>query len=242
MSDKKLEIIVPWRDRLDDLNEFVPNISKFLEHHGIKKYRITIVNQLLHAQFNRGKLLNVGFLESCEDSDYSIFHDVDVYPVIYEGRVSTYELLTYDGVEIEYHGTPDYHYHKGAWSLYKGCQRSCGGIFKISNDLYEKVNGTTNSLWGWGYEDNDLYYRICEEGVRIYEQGKRKSKYGAAHFHERSPTGFKGAPEHVVNEAIGAKMWADKDHSFKYDGLSSCNYRVDSVGDYGTYRILNVYL
>jgi hypothetical protein len=249
MSDKKLEIIVPYRDRAEDLAEFVPNVSKFLNHHGIRNYRITVVKQLLNAQFNRGKLLNVGFLESCNDSDYSVFHDVDVYPVIYDGKpVRGYELIEADGIKVEWHGVPNYHYHDGAWSILNPGKRSAGTICKIDNISYEAVNGHSNSFWGWGYEDNDLFYRLDRylkenKKPRFLKQGKRPSPYHSAHFKDiRRNTGFVGCPEHVVNEAIGAKMWAAKKYNFKHDGLSSCNYRVDSVEEYAHHRILNVYL
>ena len=250
MIDKKLEIIVPYRNRLEELNQFVPGVSKFLSHYCID-FHITIVNQLLEAQFNRGKLLNVGFLESCDKSDYSVFHDVDVFPIIYDGPpVRGNQTVSTDGVSVEWHGTPNYEYHDGAWSILNPGKRSAGTICKIDNDVYKGVNGHSNIFWGWVYEDNDMFYRLDtylskNNKPRFLKQGKRPSAYHSAHFKElRGNSGFKEHPEHIINEKISASVWKDSDYFMK-DGLSSCSYSVDSICEYDTpypFRLLNVYL
>ena len=245
---KKLEVIVPYRDRQEELEKFIPGICEFLTYHNID-FHITVVNQLLAAQFNRGKLLNVGFLETHQDSDYSVFHDVDVYPVIYNGEpVSGYELMDVDGVSVEWHGTPNYHYHQGAWSILNPGKRSAGTICKIDNITYSAVNGHSNMFWGWGYEDNDLFYRLVpylrkEYSADFFKQGKRPSPYYWAHFHElRSNTGYVGAPEHTYNRSIANKIFKDSKYYYTHDGLSSCNYRVDSIDEHEHHTVLNVYL
>lgn len=69
-----LAIIVPYRDREDHLKEFIPHMNKYLPD-----AKIVIVEQADEKPFNRGKLLNVGFLET--DFFYYCFHDVDHLPV-----------------------------------------------------------------------------------------------------------------------------------------------------------------
>lgn len=34
-------------------------------------------------------------------------------------------------------------------------------------ETYEKVNGFSNNMWGWGREDDDLYGRIRENGFDV---------------------------------------------------------------------------
>ena len=62
----KLGIVVPYRDRSEQLREFIREVPKFLSHHYPVRvnYEIIIVNQQDKKQFNRGKLLNIGFLEA----------------------------------------------------------------------------------------------------------------------------------------------------------------------------------
>lgn len=69
-----LAIIVPYRDRKSHLDQFIPHMNKYLPD-----AKIVIVEQADHKPFNRGKLLNVGFLET--DSFYYCFHDVDHLPI-----------------------------------------------------------------------------------------------------------------------------------------------------------------
>lgn len=74
-----LTIIIPHRDRLEHLREFIqstwPNIRSI-----IPNSRLVIVEQDNDLKFNRGLLLNIGFREYMEDTDFFITHDVDLLP------------------------------------------------------------------------------------------------------------------------------------------------------------------
>ena len=85
----EIAIIVPYRDlhkeqcRKQQLDRFVPFISKFMElHKTASSYRIYIIEQSNDdRKFNRGKLLNIGFQLACADGCKAlIFHDVDLLP------------------------------------------------------------------------------------------------------------------------------------------------------------------
>jgi predicted nucleic acid binding AN1-type Zn finger protein len=85
----EIAIIVPYRDlhkeqcRKQQLDRFVPFISKFMElHKSASSYRIYIIEQSDdNRKFNRGKLLNIGFQLACADGCKAlIFHDVDLLP------------------------------------------------------------------------------------------------------------------------------------------------------------------
>ena len=238
-TDKTLCVIVPFRDRYEDLSIFSPNLSKFSNYQNIT-YRIVVVNQLLNAQFNRGKLLNIGFLEYENTCDYFIFHDVDIYP-----KITDLLKNAKSDEDFGWQKVPNYKYHSGAWSIAKPGKRSAGTIFKISKDLYREANGHTNCLWGWGYEDNDLYYRLTSGlGVSVAEQGKRASKYGSHNFGFTRPnTGWVSG--HQINKEIVPKMWGyNLKDNMQLDGLNSCCYRVDSedVNTEYNYTMLNVYV
>ena len=238
-NSKRLCVVVPFRDRYEDLAVFGPKLNEFLSYQAID-YEIVVVNQLLNAQFNRGKLLNVGFLENESNFDYFIFHDVDIYPLVSDKlKNATSEE------EFGFQGIPNYKYDPAPWSIVKPGQRSAGTIFKISKEAYRKVNGHTNCLWGWGYEDNDLYYRITSgANLHIHEQGKRSSGYGKWSFGFTRPhTGW--AEGHEINQGVVGQMWGENlIPNMQVDGLNSCTYKVDSVETKSEYhcKIINVYL
>lgn len=77
---KKLAIIVPFRERFEELLHFVPYMHKFLSNQKIS-HHIFIINQIDRYRFNRASLINVGFLFTKDEFDYICMHDVDLLPV-----------------------------------------------------------------------------------------------------------------------------------------------------------------
>jgi len=80
-----LVIIVPYRNREEHLKLFIPHMNKYLPD-----AKIIVVEQADARPFNRGKLLNVGFLQSPTHTTPPTFcfHDIDLLPVqvnYYEG-------------------------------------------------------------------------------------------------------------------------------------------------------------
>lgn len=79
-SKYRVNIVVPYRRRQEQLKIFLNHIHRYLQIQQIE-YRIIIVEQTSDKDFNRGKLLNVGFLEAQKrfPSDCYIFHDVILF-------------------------------------------------------------------------------------------------------------------------------------------------------------------
>lgn len=153
-AEHNLAIIVPFRDRFDELLEFVPHMTKFLRKQNVS-HHIFIVNQRDSFRFNRASLINVGFMYTENKFDYIAMHDVDLLPLnddlkyIYpkEGplHVSSPKLH------------PKYHYEK-----------YIGGILLINRKHYRLVNGMSNQYWGWGLEDDEFYVRLKEAELTVY--------------------------------------------------------------------------
>ena len=82
-SRNKVAIIVPYRNREANLKIFLRNIHPLLIKQQID-YGIYLIEPLQNIKFNRGLLMNIGFLESMNMSankwDCFIFHDVDLIP------------------------------------------------------------------------------------------------------------------------------------------------------------------
>jgi hypothetical protein len=147
MSNHKLGIIVPYRDRYFDLIKFKNRITEYLSDSGINYYLI-IVEQDDAKSFNRGKLLNIGTIYAKKlGCDYVVFHDLDMLP----------EEVDYSYSDIPLHlatnliGTKDF--KRIVFDQY------FGGVTLFPIETFEEINGYSNNYWGWGYEDDDLFYR-----------------------------------------------------------------------------------
>lgn len=77
---KKLAVIVPFRDCFQELQTFVPYMTKFLNDQKIP-HHIFIVSQVDKFRFNRAALINVGFLYARNKFDYLVIHDIDLIPL-----------------------------------------------------------------------------------------------------------------------------------------------------------------
>ena len=87
-SNRNVAIIIPYRQRMTHLRIFINNIHRFLSRQKMN-YGIYIIDQYGEDEFNRGLLINIGFLESIKDSiknqlnvswNCFVFHDVDFIP------------------------------------------------------------------------------------------------------------------------------------------------------------------
>ena len=137
-SEHRLAIVVPFRDRFDELLIFVPRISRFLQKQGID-YKIYVINQKDLYRFNRASLINVGFLISRSECDYMAMHDVDLLPL---------------NPNLTYHYPSDGPFHLAAPNLHPKYHYKTfvGGILLIKREDFERVNGLSNNYWGWGLE------------------------------------------------------------------------------------------
>jgi hypothetical protein len=78
----KVAIIVPYRDRMQNLELFLMHMHPFLQKQQLE-YGIYLVEPQSGLTFNRGFLMNIGFVESLKDYEKwecHVFHDVDLLP------------------------------------------------------------------------------------------------------------------------------------------------------------------
>ncbi|XP_028391239.1 beta-1,4-galactosyltransferase 7-like isoform X2 [Dendronephthya gigantea] len=169
----KLGVLVPYRDRLEELLIFVPHMSKFLNKQNIT-FHIYVINQVDLHRFNRAALLNAGFLFAANEScDYIAMHDVDLLPLNNDLNYGYPSEGPFHVSSPSLH--PKYHYAK-----------FIGGIMLMSNEQFRKVNGLSTQFWGWGREDDELYMRIQDEKLRIMQPVGIKTGYKTfMHNHEK---------------------------------------------------------
>ena len=159
LSRSKVAIIVPIRDREENLRTFLYNIHQFLKRQQLY-YGIYVVEQNDHAPFNNGRLMNIGFLEAFKQYDYQcfIFHDVDHIPLD--------DRNLYTCAEQPRH-----------LSKHIANKNYIGGTTAFTREQFETINGFSNEFWGWGGEDNDVYNRIRYYGYNISRPAPYLTRY-----------------------------------------------------------------
>lgn len=204
-----LSIVVPYRDREEHMKQFVP----FMEKSDLLKeidFEILFVEQEEGKPFNRGKLLNIGAVESPR-ATYYCFHDVDMLPVISD--YSTVPNPTHLAAEAEQFG------YKLPYEGY------FGGVTLFDKHSFIKSNGYSNEYWGWGAEDDDVLFRCRIKGIK----SSRKAGRYRSLSHKREILqdlysenlkkffGFKNAPNiDQINSKIDS------------DGLTTLEYEIIS--------------
>lgn len=159
----RLCIIVPYRDRVDHLTRFLPQLSRHLEENsqlqGVST-NIIIAEQNDSDPFNKGALLNAAFLIVEDCLDYVCFHDIDFLPLAADYSIP--EMPTrriWQGAESRPREPGGVHIinHRFDWFF--------GGVLIFRKEHFWQVNGFSNLYRGWGYEDGDLRERCRYEGL-----------------------------------------------------------------------------
>ncbi|CAH8640128.1 unnamed protein product [Schistosoma mattheei] len=149
-------IIIPYRKREQHLRVLTDHLHGFLRHQRIP-YTIFIIEQTGETKFNRGALLNAGFLEVSKFKEYDCFilHDVDKLP---------------EDDRIIYTCGPNPTHLSASLSTFNYkliYQRFFGGVVTFTRDQYLKINGFSNLYEGWGGEDDDLLLRVEQSGYNL---------------------------------------------------------------------------
>jgi N-terminal region of glycosyl transferase group 7/N-terminal domain of galactosyltransferase len=211
---KRLAIVVPYRERAEHLAQFIPHMRSYFERDKLDRlipYQVHIVEQLGSQPFNRGYLCNIGFRTAAAASDYTVFHDVDYLPIWadYSYTDKPCRLIWYGLMLQENYDT------------------FFGAVIGFPNEQFSAVNGFSNEYWGWGAEDKELMLRCRLHGI---EFGKRDGSYLAL------PHQHNGRDRFGVLNAVARKCqihFARRQKNLKYhearDGLNSLKFEIAST-------------
>ena len=143
----KIAIIVPYRDREENLKLFLNHMHPFLAKQQLE-YGIYIIEPLGNLTFNRGFLMNIGFVEALKDkNDWQCFtfHDVDLLP---EDERNIYSCPE----------TPRHMSSAVSTLKYRlPYEKIFGGVTSFTKEQYYKINGFSNVFFGWGGEVSFLF-------------------------------------------------------------------------------------
>ncbi|KAG7464994.1 hypothetical protein MATL_G00171490 [Megalops atlanticus] len=203
----KMALLIPFRERFEELLVFVPYMHAYLNKKKIR-HKIFVINQLDHYRFNRASLINVGFMESGNDTDYIAMHDVDLLPQNEALDYGFPEQGPFHIASPELH--PLYHY-----------KTYVGGILLLTKQHYQMCNGMSNRFWGWGREDDEFYRRLRTAGLQLFRPSGITTGYKTfRHIHD--PAWRKRDQKRIA---------AQKQEQFKVDpegGLTNLRYKVES--------------
>ena len=173
--DKKLLIVVPYRNKKKHLDMFLANIKDFFlkdETNNVLEVKIIVIEQSEKKKFNLGIINNIGFLLEENYLDYICINNVDFLPVnadfTYADAPTSLISEGFDKHPIDpENDDPDLKY----WALNQPKQPFHGSIF-MPKEIFKRVNGYSNRYWGWGFEDSDMKMRLDINKILInYRMG-----------------------------------------------------------------------
>lgn len=203
----KLGIIVPYRNRPEQLSKFRQSINDYITD---IDFELIIVDQQGNKEFNRGKLLNIGFKEAEKlGCDYVVFHDVDMLPIDVDYSYSDKPLHLITDLDLP-----------------EGVSRTLfdeyfGGVTLFPVDIFKQINGYTNLYQGWGFEDDNLLLRCLENHIEL-DGNEVVQKARAATALE-----FNGEDSYVAipNRLTGSRNFSIF-ASFGYDEINVSEYEI----------------
>lgn len=222
-----LLIIIPYRDRKDHLDIFIPHIIKKLQKQNIQDYKVVVVEQSPEKLFNRGLLCNIGFDLYQKECDYLCIHDIDMigenFDYGYETMVTHLSARWRDNNYEEFY------------------PRYLGGVVLFPVQDFIKINGFSNEYWGWGAEDDDLRLRCDVMGVKVQrKQGRFQSLPHPRIPHKDRPKQSPGYIKNLKRLNRFIKSGNKQLEILKNDGLNNIDffYRIKEIVKYNQYDMV----
>jgi len=203
-TDYRLAFIVPYRNREEHLRQYVPHYRRLFP-----SAKIYIIHQLGDGPFNRGKLINAGFLFA-------------------EGKADAFDLSDVDMLAVE--GEVDYSFPNAVTHLASAASQYgyampyptyFSGHVLLTAEHMRSVNGYYNDYPGYGCEDDCFYRSFVEKGLPIE---RRYGRYESLP-HERV-VDKDAALMDMFNRNWDRFSLHPRDFS---NGLSSCIFEVKAV-------------
>jgi len=222
-ADKVLSIVVPYRDRAEHLDSFIPHIMRYFKHDKLDRdipFSVTVVQQQDGGSFNAAMLRNAGF-DLTREADYHVFHDVDYLPIWADySYCETPARLIWFGAERRPVAPGSNIAVEHEYRKFKG------GVILVPRDIFLEVNGYSNEFWGWGWQDTDMANRCIAKG---HQFEKRDGFYRALdHISRAQDSTGTPRPQALKNiekgQANAHAMVEGK--GFDHDGLSNLKYNV----------------
>ncbi|XP_063963839.1 uncharacterized protein LOC129272458 [Lytechinus pictus] len=199
----KVAVLIPFRDRFHHLPIILRYLVPMLQRQ-LLEFSFFIIEQANQDLFNRAMLMNIGYLESLNFTDYDCFviHDVDHVPL---------DDRNYYGCS----GMPR-HFVSGAdrWNYKLPYDNFFGAVTGLTKGNIRSINGFPNVYWGWGGEDDEIWKRVKDVGLEITRHKGPIAHYDVIRHHHKSAPLAKDRYSLLKNF----------NNRYKMDGLSDIIY------------------
>ncbi|XP_041472844.1 beta-1,4-galactosyltransferase 5-like [Lytechinus variegatus] len=216
----KVAIVVPFRNRFHHLPIFLRHIVPLLKRQKLE-FSIFIAEQRNDERFNRAMLMNVGFVEALNFTNYDcvVFHDIDHLAV---------NVKNYFGCD-----NMPRHFISGEkiWEWKIIYENLFGGVTGLTTQQFYDINGLPNVYWGWGGEDDEFAKRVKAKGFKR-SRPKGEIGYFDSVVHEKkesSPTNE--ARFCLLNNYV---------HRKTTDGVSNLRYEQPTIELHPLYTNVSV--
>jgi hypothetical protein len=211
------QILIPYRARYpntfrkEQLHKFLKNINDYFSKvHPTLRYKLIIIEQNNDYMFNRGLLLNLGFLEREKNVDYRIkyyvHHNCDLFPNIDQEPKLDYSFTPINEVRDIF-----------------GYSGGIGGIAIFNRLTFLQIYGFPNDYFNWGGEDITLHKRCEKNSIDIkrplYNVGvKEESHTRDSSFNDiNGKKGERDTPEVNGLQTCKYKYKINNETEFDYD-------------------------
>ncbi|XP_014667720.1 PREDICTED: beta-1,4-N-acetylgalactosaminyltransferase bre-4-like [Priapulus caudatus] len=203
LSQHRVAIIIPYRDRDENLRVLLNHLHPFLQKQQLD-YAIYVIEQTSGRPFNRAKLFNVGYSEVIRDASRSclVFHDVDLLPLDGRNLYACSRQPRHMSSSLN-----SFRFNLPYIELF-------GGAIAISVEQFKTVNGFANRFFGWGGEDDDTYERLIAYNMSITRWPMHIARYKMLNHVRQTPSVKR-------NEVLA--------HTNPRDGLSTLEYKVQKT-------------
>ncbi|CAF0744901.1 unnamed protein product [Adineta steineri] len=208
LARHRVAIIIPYRDRFEHLVTLLYYLHPILQRQELD-YKIYVSEQVGNGTYNKAVLMNAAFIYASTEYDFQcfVFHDVDLIPEDDRNMYSCPIFPRHMSVAVN-----EMNYKLTYEEL-------IGGVFNIRTEHFLTVNGYSNLYWGWGAEDDDLYYRLKEISLKVIRPPSSIARYRMLQHTKRTPS--------IWNKR--AKLLYSAAKRYTWDGVSSARYNLTSA-------------
>ncbi|XP_052809120.1 beta-1,4-N-acetylgalactosaminyltransferase bre-4-like [Mya arenaria] len=156
VARQRIAITIPFRDRQKHLDILVYNLVPVLKRQEVA-FGVFVVEQFGNSTFNKGRLMNIGFTEArkYDEFDCFIFHDIDLIPEDDRNMYTCSEKPRHMSPAVD------------VLSYTSPYMALVGGVLSIKAEHFFKINGYSNIYWGWGAEDDDMFYKLSASKITV---------------------------------------------------------------------------
>ena len=228
---KKLLITVPYRDRESQYKIFLNHVKMYFNNDKIDKFitvKICFLEQDNKKPFNLGSLNNAAFIINESYLDYIVVNNIDFLPMLSDYSFSKNPTLL---IKYGFNNLPMKPSNKNTRLLIKSpsIENVFLGSVLIPKNIFKKVNGYSNSFWGWGFEDTDMKKRLDHNKIKVdYRDGVYQPLvhdnlgYDVDENNKAKPSQY-----HLNNKKIFHDKWK-QDNNYLNDGIGNFKFQINS--------------